>query len=155
MFFRKIRTYVANVIALLLFSICLRIGIWFADWVSLKTSAQYAAIGNLNLSEIEQINRKLDYLYTRISGTGFVSTMTVILLYVVLTLIVSYVTAFLISEDIAHSRPAFVRLTRNAEQAKEIALAAYESGWTRFFKTFVVASVAGVVGNILTWFIWV
>jgi hypothetical protein len=153
-FIRRWRTYVMNFVALALYAIFLRVGVWGADWISRATSAKYSQIENSGLSQTEQIIRKLDYVYSTIAGTMFVSAMSVILLYLGVTLIISFATATMISENIAPARPSFVLLTRNAEYAKSAALQEYEKNWTIYFGTFAFACLAGVVGNILTWFIW-
>jgi hypothetical protein len=147
--------YIANFIALSLFAVALRGGVWVAEWFSNKTSTQYTEIGQQQgVSQIDQIMRKLDYIYSMISGTMFVSKMSLVLLYVVGTLILSYIIAFLISSAAALPRPAFVRLTRKAEQAKATRLQKYKKNWLVFWGTFGLASLAGVVGNILTWLVW-
>lgn len=153
-FIRRWRTYVMNFIALAIFAIFLRAGMWGADWISRATSAKYNQLENAGLSQTDQIIKKLDYVYSTLSGTIFVSSMSVILLYLGGTLIISYVTASGISDNIAPARPSFVLLTRNAEYAKSAALQEYENNWTIYFGTFAFACLAGVVGNILTWFIW-
>jgi hypothetical protein len=153
-FVRRWRTYVMNFIALTSFAVFLRVGKSGADWISRRTSANYDQIADAGLSPTDQIIKKLDYMYSTLSGTVFVSAMAVILLYLGGTLIISYIAESAISDEIAPPRPAFVLLTRNAEYAKRAALKKYEKNWTVFFATFAVASLAGVAGNILTWYIW-
>jgi hypothetical protein len=154
-FIRKWESFIANFIALSLFAVAVRAGVWVAEWLSKKKNIDYEEISHLQgLSEIEQIMKKVDYIQSMISGTTFVSYMSVVLLYIALSLILSYVFAFSISEKAAAPRPAFVRLTRRAEQAKTTSLSEYEKNWSVFCGTFALASLAGVVGNILTWFVW-
>jgi hypothetical protein len=143
-----------NFIALGLYVIFLRVGVWGADLISHATGTKYSQIEKSGLSQTEQFIRKLDYVYSTIAGTIFVSAMSVTLLYLGGTLIISYVTAASISENIAPARPSFVLLTRKAEYAKSAALKKYEKHWTIYFGTFAFTCLAGVVGNILTWFIW-
>jgi hypothetical protein len=159
---RSIRTfiarwndYIANFIALSLFAVALRVGVWGAEWFSNKSNTQYTEIGRQQgLSQIDQIMKKLDYMNSIISGTMFVSKMSLVLLYIAGTLILSYIIAFAVSSAAGIPRPAFVRLTRKAEQAKATMLKKYEKNWLVFCGTFALASLTGVVGNILTWLVW-
>jgi len=151
---RRWKTYVMNFIALALYAIFLRVGAWGADWFSRATSARYGQIEKSGISQTEQIIKKLDYVYSTIAGTVLVSAMSVIIIYLCVSLIISYMIASAVSDNIARPRPSFVLLTRNAESAKSVALREYEKGWTIYFGTFVFACLAGVVGNLLTLYIW-
>jgi hypothetical protein len=101
-FIRKWESFIANIIALSLFAVAFRAGMWGAEWWSNKKNIGYGAISHQQgLNEIGQIMKKVDYIESMISGTTFVSSMSVALLYIVLSLILSYGLAFTISEQAA------------------------------------------------------
>jgi hypothetical protein len=143
-----------NFIALAFYAIFLKAGMWCSEWISRTTHAKYDDITSAGLNQIEQIIRKLDYLYSTISGAIFVSAMSVILLYLGGTLIISYVSASFITDNISPPRPSFVLLTRSAAYAKDVALQEYEKNWTVFFGAVIFAILTGVAGNIVTWMVW-
>jgi hypothetical protein len=153
-FIRRWRTYVMNFIALAFYAVFLRAGMWCSEWISRRTHAKYGEITDTGLNQMEQIIRKLDYLYSTISGTIFVSAMSVILLYLGGTLIISYITASSITDSIAPPRPSFVLLTRSATHARDVLLREYEKNWTVFCGAVLLAILTGVAGNILTWMVW-
>ena len=153
-FVRKWHTYVMNFIALGTYAVFLRAGMYGADWIAHARHAGYDQSIAGAVDKTDLVIRKMDYIYSTISGTGFISVISVIMLYLGGTLILSYFGATAVTESIEQPIPSFVLLTRNAVHAKTAELTKYERNWKTFFGAFLLASLAGVVGNIITWFVW-
>jgi hypothetical protein len=143
-----------NLIALAIYAILLRIGIYVMTIIGRAELAHYNQIPNKGISEIEFITNKIDFLFQTIAGVGFASTASLLFVYLGGTLILSYVGANTITERIEPERPSFVVLTRRALLDREERLKRYEKNWQAFLVAFVVAVVAGVIGNVVTWYVW-
>ena len=154
-FVRKWQEWIYGFILLGLYALFLRVGLFVAEWISRWKATKYDAItAAANSSQIDKISRKIDYIYSALSGASFASVVSIVMIYLVISLVICFAICSGITEGVTEPRPSFVRLSRSAEYDKSARLQIYEKGWTTFLATFAFASVAGVAGNILTWFVW-
>lgn len=143
-----------NFIALAFYVILLIIGMYVMTIIGKAQFTKYEQIHGNGISQIDLIARKIDFLFSTISGVTFASTLSVLFVYLGGTLILSYIGASWITDNIQPERPSFVILTRRAIHDKEEVIKNYEKNWQTFFGAFLVAVAAGVIGNVVTWLVW-
>jgi hypothetical protein len=152
-FARKWKTYLINILAISIIAVLLGIGLRLGNLLTQSRINKHNEIVNSGLDQFQQLMRKVDLVYGDMTSMTVLASMFGSVVYLAGSIAISYMIASLITDHAAEEIPSFVLITRRAIDSEARIMRKYEKNWKTFWTAFLVAVLAGVLGNIATWLI--
>lgn len=149
-FVRKHNGKISFFVAALLFISCLIFGfISASNFSTNRINEVKEQIASLKSVSVETLNQKIDYLTNFVAGGAWSRYYFSLVVFIILSLIISIAIAIWIEESAETNEPSFILLTKESKKHKERVLKKLDKKWISFISAIITALITGVISNYL------